>query len=250
MALFCLYGICLLVGVLVGGTGMGGILIPPALMLLGGLAPHTAMATTLASFAPMNLLGCVLYTRMGHMDRRLALPLVAGGALSAGPAALFNTHLRADFLTALLALLVLFAGCNALRRPKTGAPSRRAAFWLHRPGVFVVGAVTGLAAGITGAGGPLLAIAWLITAGLPPLTAVALSMPYSVATALTGTASNWLNGNIDWPALWRVASLELFGFVIGAAIVRRMPVLWVRRCIAVTCIVLGCFLLLRSLLSL
>ena len=36
--------VCLLVGVLVGATGIGGILMPPALMLLGGVEAHQAMS--------------------------------------------------------------------------------------------------------------------------------------------------------------------------------------------------------------
>ena len=39
--------VCLLVGVLVGATGIGGILMLPALMLLGGVEAHQAMGTAL-----------------------------------------------------------------------------------------------------------------------------------------------------------------------------------------------------------
>ena len=49
--------VCLLVGVLVGATGIGGILMPPALMLLGGVEAHQAMGTSLASFLPLALVG-------------------------------------------------------------------------------------------------------------------------------------------------------------------------------------------------
>lgn len=38
-----------------GVTGVGGILIPPALILLSGLDAHTAMGTALASFLPLAL---------------------------------------------------------------------------------------------------------------------------------------------------------------------------------------------------
>ena len=42
--------VCLLGGFLVGLAGVGGILVPPVLILMSGLEPHTAMGTALASF--------------------------------------------------------------------------------------------------------------------------------------------------------------------------------------------------------
>ena len=245
-ALFLLYGICLVVGFLVGGTGMGGILIPPSLVLLSGLETHAAMATTLASFVPMNVVGCYLFARMGHLEWRPAVPLTVGGALSAGPCALCNVHFNATFLSILLSLLVLFAGFCAFRPPRA---VNGHAFWRSFSGLFLIGAATGIVAGLTGAGGPLLAIAWMVTAGVHPLLAVGLSMPYSLSSALSATACNMLNGNIDLPFLWRVSLIELTGFIAGATLVHRMPLLWIRRCMAATCTSLGFFLLAKSLLS-
>ena len=150
-------------------------------------------------------------------------------------------------LPVLLALLVLFAAFCAFRPPR--ARQRRPSLWLRPGGLAAIGAATGVVAGVTGAGGPLLAIAWMVAAGMEPLAAVGLSMPYSLATAFTATTANWLNGNVDWPMLWRVGGLELAGFVTGVAAVSRMPVIWVRRCMAVTCGALGLFLLGRSVLA-
>ncbi|MBR3663073.1 MAG: sulfite exporter TauE/SafE family protein [Desulfovibrio sp.] len=245
MALLALYCICLVVGLLVGGTGMGGILIPPALVLLSGLKTHAAMATTIASFIPMNVLGCYLFHRLGHIRWRNAIPFTLGGALAAGPAALFNVYFNASFLNCLLALLVLFAAFSSFKPPRhnTSKQSR----WLSPRGLFVIGMVTGTMAGITGAGGPLLAIAWMVPCGMPPLAAIGLTMPYSLATALTATFSNWLNANVDGPMLLKAGSLELAGFICGVLAVSHMPVLWIRRLMAVTCAVLGLFLLVRSL---
>ncbi len=43
MLLAVLYAFCLAVGFLTGATGVGGVLVPPALVLLSGLETHTAM---------------------------------------------------------------------------------------------------------------------------------------------------------------------------------------------------------------
>ena len=77
LAVLCVTG--LVVGLLVGLTGVGGILIPPALILLSGLEPHEAMGTALASFLPIALVGTFMYRRLGHVDWSQAVPYMLGG---------------------------------------------------------------------------------------------------------------------------------------------------------------------------
>ena len=247
LSIFLLYLICLIVGILVGSTGMGGILIPPSLVLLSGLETHVAMGTTLASFMPMDLVGCVTFRRMNHLPWDKAWPITLGGALSAGPFALINTNLSGNFLTFLLALLILFAGYRTFKPVKVKDESQES-FWLTTWGLFWIGAITGTVAGLTGAGGPLLAIAWMVTYGLHPLTAIGLSMPYSVSTAITATICNHLNGNIDFICFAKVSLVELIGFGIGVLTVSKMPVAIIKRIMGITCVGLGLFLVFKSLI--
>ena len=247
-SLTALYLICLLVGLLVGGTGMGGILIPPALVLLSGLETHVAMGTTLASFVPMNLVGCYLFRRMNHLDWHAAWPLILGGALSSGPCALMNAQISANFLTILLALLILFAGYST-HKPVTPNKSGQRAFWLSFWGIFWIGFFTGTVAGLTGAGGPLLAIAWMVSCGMHPLSAIGLSMPYSLATAFSASVGNVLNGNLDFKCLGIVATIELVGFFLGIYLVAKMPGILIKRLMALTCTLLGSFLLFKGFLG-
>ena len=245
MCLFLLYGLSLIVGILVGGTGVGGILLPPALIFFSDIGTHAAMGTALASWLPMNSLGCWVYHRSGHLIWRKAIPLATGGAVTPGLAAFCNTGLSPDFLNLLLALLILFAAFCTFRPLQPG--NRQNSFWLSPAGLFLLGSIVGIVGGVTGSGGPLLAIAWMVTVGMPPLTAVGISMPYSVLTAISGTVGNWLNGNIDIPLACGIGLLETAGFIAGAALVRHMPMLWVRRCIGSVSMFLGIFLLLRSI---
>ena len=155
-------------------------------------------------------------------------------------------NLAAGFIL-LLALLVIFAGFCAFRPPRVGAGGNL--FWQGRNGVFLIGAVTGLLAGLTGAGGPVLSIPWMVVAGFPPVAAVALSMPYQAATALSGTVGNWSGGHVDFSLLPMLCLLEVAGFFGGVAVVRRIPAWLLRRIIGVLCSALGVFLLVRQLMS-
>ena len=49
--------VCLVVGAIVGCSGVGGILVPPALVLWSGYETHMAMGTTLASFMAVAVAG-------------------------------------------------------------------------------------------------------------------------------------------------------------------------------------------------
>ena len=247
LSTFFLYLICLIVGILVGGTGMGGILIPPSLVLLSGLETHAAMGTTLASFVPMDAVGCYLFWRMNHLDWRKAWPITLGGALSAGPFALMNANLGANFLTFILALLILFAGYNTFKPAKVRDDSGES-FWLSNWGLFIIGFCTGTIAGLTGAGGPLLAIVWLVTFGMHPLSAIGLSMPYSISTALTATICNHINGNINYIFFLKVGFVELAGFFIGVLTVSKMPVPIIKKIMGITCSGLGLFLIVKCLM--
>lgn len=247
MILAVLYVICLIVGFLGGVAGVGGILLPPALILLSGLDTHTAMGTALASFLPLSLLGAWLHHRLGHLNLGVAAPYVLGGLATAGPGALLNARVPGGPLVLLLALLVIFAGFCAFRPPRAGAGGSR--FWQSRGGVFLIGALTGLLAGLTGAGGPVLSIPWMVVAGFPPLSAVALSMPYQAATALSGTVGNWSGGHVDFGLLPVICLLEMAGFFGGVAAARRIPAWLLRRVIGGICCGLGVFLLVRELMS-
>ena len=99
---------------------------------------------------------------------------------------------------------------------------------------------------MTGAGGPVLSIPWMIVVGVSPMTAVGISMPYQVVTALFGTLGNMRAGHVDFSLLPLLCSLELLGFVGGLALARRTPTGMLRQIIGVLCCGLGLFLLLRQ----
>ena len=245
MMIVVLYAICLLVGFLVGITGVGGILIPPALILFSGQEAHMAMGTALASFLPVGLVGTIMYRRMGHVDWHMALPYMLG-SLAAWPGALLNAWLPAGPLVALLACIIIFAGLCALRPPRPGSGS---VFWQSRRGFFCIGAVTGLMAGLTGAGGPVLSIPWMILAGVSPITAVGLAMPYQVTTALFGTIGNMSDGHVDFGILPYICGMALVGLFVGGAVAKRIPTALLRKLIGCLCCGLGIFLLLRLICS-
>jgi uncharacterized membrane protein YfcA len=75
----------LLVGVVIGMVGIGGVILPPALILIGGVEPHQATAISLISFTLTGVVSVVLHLRAGAipgvLTRGLAVGLLPGAFL-------------------------------------------------------------------------------------------------------------------------------------------------------------------------
>ena len=213
--------VCLLVGFLVGLAGVGGILVPPVLILMSGLEPHTAMGTALASFIGTGFVGTWLYHKNGHYR-----------FIDAGP------------LVMILAVIIVFAGACTLRPPKPGR--KGSPFWLGWKGRAVIGGATGFMAGLTGAGGPVASIPWMVLVGYSPIHAVALSMPYQIATSFSGSVGNMMGGHVDWMLLPALCAVQVVGLLGGIAMAQRVSAPFLRKVIGALCIGLGAFLFLRQ----
>ena len=180
-----------IVGFLVGCTGMGGIILIPALVYLSGLSSHVAMGTTLFTFIFTTSLCSWLYIRLGHVDWKATIPICIGGFLFTYVGADVKAFTAAPYLNLILALLILLAGALVFcpvrgRRFSFMEEGRRSRFWV----LFAVGSGVGFVAGLTGAGGPVLSVPIMIALGFPPLIAIGAGQVYSVPVALSGSAAN------------------------------------------------------------
>ena len=174
--------VCFLVGFLGAVTGVGGVLIPVVLMFAGGQETHVAMGTALASFFPLSLFSAFIYARMGWYTPGKALIFLLGGIVGGIVGGRLNAYVPGPPLVCLLACIIIFAGGAALRPRRQG---RGSAFWLSSRGLFSMGVVTGLTAGLTGAGGPVLSIPWMVAVGYTPFYAVGSSMFMQLGTILS-----------------------------------------------------------------
>src|SRR5215813_8289145 len=96
--LVILFGFC--VGVLVGTTGVGGgSLMPPALILVVGAVPKTAIGTDLAYAAVTKTVGGWRHWRSGTVDMTIALWL-AVGSIPGALGGVYVLHLLEDALGA------------------------------------------------------------------------------------------------------------------------------------------------------
>jgi uncharacterized protein len=181
------------VGCLIGGTGVGGVLLPPALIYLGGLDAHAAAATSMASYLVLGAAGTLAYLRRGSVRVETALPAAVGAVPGALAGTWLNTMLPAGVLHRLLALLIL-ANVPLLLLRRSGSESSGAA--IPRGWLLAIGVLVGCGSSLSGTSGPVLLIPVLTLLRAPPLAAVSASQVIQVPIASAGTLGYAIHGNV------------------------------------------------------
>jgi uncharacterized protein len=247
MSVLLLALVALLVGTLIGCVGVGGILLIPALAAFGNLSTHMSMSTALFSFIFTGLIGTWLYQRKGSIDWRVTIPVCLGAVFFGYLGAMVNSYTNAVHLNTVLAFIIIFAGVYTYR-PYTGkgllpfdnGSGRR------KLALLAIGATVGFGSGLTGVGGPVLSVPMMVILGFSPLTAIATSQVIQIVAAVSGTIGNLQYGGIDFFTGAWVTGVELVGVVIGAHIAHCSGARRLRTLVAVVCMVVGGFLLFRS----
>ena len=236
------------VGVSIGAVGIGGILLIPALAVFGGLEVHRAMATALFTFFFTGVAGALLFHRRGSIDWRLTVPLSLGALACGFLGAWVNARMGAPALSLILAALIVFAGIYTLAAhggdrvaPLAGRPRAQRAL------LAAIGAFVGFGSGLTGVGGPAIAVPVMVMLGFAPLATIGASLVLQVVASLSGTATNLAYGTIDYRIALPVAVAQLVGAPLGVRIVHAVDANRLRRFIAWLCIAVGAWLAIRVL---
>lgn len=242
--------VSLTVGISTGAVGVGGILLIPALAVLGGLGVHEAMATALFTFIFTGVAGALLFQRRGSIRWNITMPVAIGSVLFGFVGAWANSRLDTVSLTLILAGIIVFAGVytmrkhHATRRPMFDSNPKQQRALLTGIGTFV-----GFGSGLTGVGGPAVAVPVMVMFGFAPLATIGASQVIQIVASLSGTAGNLRFGNIDYGLAVPVTIAQLVGVPLGVKIVHAVNPMTLRRFIAGLCIVVGTWLAIRVLVS-
>ena len=244
MATALLAAVAVVVGFFIGSVGVGGVLLIPALVLLGGLEIHRAAATALFTFVFTGVLGTWLFYRRGSIDWRMAAPVCVGSVLFSYLGALVNSMLPPRPLALIIAAIIVFAGVYVLSPAKSHGPARTGKEkWL----LGGVGALAGFGSGLSGAGGALFSVPMMMALGFVPLAAIGTSQVLQMVVALSGTAGNLQFGGVDFATAAWVSALSMLGVVLGARAAHAVSALALRRLAGGLCVVSAALLLGRTL---
>lgn len=248
MTIAWLLAISLVVGMLIGAVGIGGILLIPALNILGGLTIQEAMATALATFIFTGVIGTFSFQRRGSIDWNITVPLCLGAAIFGFFGAWANAKINAQALSLILSSIIVFAGVYTFYTKN----KKKSVIFQNRPRfqqalLIGVGAAVGFGSGLTGVGGPALSVPMMILLGFPPLSTIGASQVIQILAAISGTAGNLQYGSFDYKLLVICTLFEVIGVVAGVRIVHAMNAQVLRGSVGVLCILVGTGLMMRAL---
>ena len=236
----------IIVGIAIGATGIGGVLLVPLLAYVLGLPVPAAIAMALWSYLWSGLVAVWLYARHGSVPWRPALWLCLAAAPAAYLGALAVAVVPSPLLEALIAAILVAAGFNALRQPRIGTSAARP---LGTPALAALGGVTGFAAALTGAGGALILVPLLVALGEPVLLSIGLGQVIQLPIAAVATLANLRQGRIDLLLGSVLAAALSLGIALGVPLAHRLPQAALRRLLALTMLAAGAAIGVRLLLS-
>ena len=243
-----LAAVAVVVGFFIGAVGIGGVLLIPALSVLGGLSIHEAAATALFTFLFTGILGTGLFLRRGSVSWRITIPVCAGALLFAYVGAWANSRIGSVALATFIAVVIVAAGAYILLAPQSARHRLRdGAGRGERAELALVGVVSGFGSGLSGAGGPLFSVPIMVMLGFVPLAAIGTSQVLQIIAALSGTIGNLQFGRINFGVAWWVTLAELAGVVLGVRLAHSVSMRVLRAMAATLCIVVGLAMLARTL---
>lgn len=238
------------IGISLGLLGSGGsILTVPVLVYLVGQDEKTAIAGSLFIVGSIALAGSLQFLRARLVDWRnvfvFGLPGMAGTYLGAVIAAFVPGIVQ----LALFALVMLIASWTMLRPVRLTSESHepRENWKIASDGLFV-----GVLTGLVGVGGGFLIVpALVLLGGLAIHTAVATSLVIIALKSYSGfykylDVLGQQGLELDWPTLGVVTVLGILGSIAGAKIAKRMPQNRLRKGFGYFLIVMGLYILVRS----
>lgn len=236
------------VGVLVGASGVGGVLLISYLALFTELGIHRAAATSLLSLMFTGILGTWLYQRKGSIDWRLVVPVCASAFVASYLGTFVAALSSAATLSATVGAIIAAAGvAMLLPRIAHGPASPPPTGPRGRFTLLAVGVLSGFGSGVSGAGGPVFAVPLMTSLRYATLAAVATSQVLQMVSAFSGSINNVRQGLIDWKVAALVTGFQLLGVVAGARLAHAMPDLWLKRLAGLLCVLAGAMLVLKAL---
>jgi uncharacterized membrane protein YfcA len=246
----------LLVGILVGLTGVGGgSLMTPLLVLVFGVNPQTAVGTDLLYAATTKLVGSGVHGWRETVDwtivRRLASGSIPAACLTlvvlwrAGHLGKSTQHV---IMMVLGAMLIVTAVAVAFQR-KLGKFARgRAPLEPPQRAILptvLLGATVGIAISVSSVGAGAIGVTALlmIYPNIPLGRIVGSDIAHAVPLALVGGLGHWVIGDVNGVLLVNLLLGSIPGVVIGSLFSSRAPDRWLRPALAAVLVISGVKLL-------
>jgi uncharacterized membrane protein YfcA len=233
----------LIVGTLIGLTGLGGGVLLLPLLIFGLRVPPIIAVGSDALFNFLTKIpSSAVHLSKGTVRRKVVLALAAGSMPGSFLGVRFLQHLRVlhgdgvnDFIKAAVGiLLIIVSTLLLLQRRIEEQVANRPPTAKSFVGMMVIGLVAGFLVGMTSVGsGSIIMMLLLLFYSYPPKVMVGTDIAHAVV--LTGVTSllHFRLGNVDLSLVGYLLIGSIPGGLIGSYLSTRVPVLWLRRILCV-----------------
>jgi uncharacterized membrane protein YfcA len=242
----------LLVGFLVGLTGVGGgSLMTPLLVLVFGIHPSTAVGTDLLYAAATKTVGTAVHGSKGKVQWGIVGRLAIGSVPAASLTLWFLAHhqhpagrVEALITTTLGWALIATAVSVLFRATLVRFFSRRAG--ALRPGqttalTILLGVTLGVLVSLTsvGAGALGMTVLLVLYSKTDIVKLVASDIAHAVPLTLLAGLGHWMMGSVNWALLVSLLTGSIPGIIIGSLLASRTPDKVLRPVLASTLALVG-----------
>lgn len=245
-------GAGLLIGFLIGLTGMGGgALMTPFLLIVMKLDPVAAIGTDLAFAAITKIAGGTQHYRHGNVSLKQVAWMALGSLPASFASAQLVLHLDPrivpTILTPFLGGVLILVGLIIMAQVLNWLQPRIATetFWPHPLAMAVVGAVGGFLVGMTSIGGGTVIMASLIIFFTIPLNyLVGLDVLHGALLSTIASLSYMVAGRTQWALVFWLLLGSIPGVWLGVHSIQRINRRVIRTVLALLIIGAGINLLL------
>lgn len=242
----------LLVGFLVGMTGVGGgALMTPLLVIVFGIPATTAIGTDLLYACITKSVGTAVHGFSGTVEWPIVLRLAVGSVPGTAVALIALAHFQKQFdntnstLTTILGVALVLTAFSIIFRKRILSRFAEIAGKLtyRRKTAYTIllGALLGVSVSLSsvGAGAIGITVLLILYPKLPVGKLVGSDIAHAVPLTLVAGIGHWLSGSIDGLLLLSLLCGSLPGIVIGSYISSRVPDRLLRPILAGTLAVVG-----------
>lgn len=208
----------LLAGGLIGATGIGGVLLVPALTQLEGMPLAEAVAASSMAFAFPAFAALWWLRSAPPVGAKRLWALVVGAATGALLGGLLVHQVDANWLLSALAVLSIGSGLKGLMPQPSHVVEHHGLAALPLVGI---GLMVGLGSGLTGTGGPVILIPLMMLCRQPFALTIAAVQAIQLPVALCATAAHAASGTRNLMLACTLGLILLVGSLVGQQLARR-----------------------------
>jgi uncharacterized protein len=248
--------LALIVGVVLGLLGGGGSLLAvPIFLYVFHVPPKSAIAMSLVVVGMSAFIGFLTHLRQRTCTVRLALTFGSLAMVGAFAGARVARFVPARVQLAMFVAFAVTAAAlmlrDSLRAPALAsrqASAEQAPHFSPLLGVLAVG--VGVLTALIGAGGGFLIVpALVLVADVPVRFAVGSSLLIIAMNATSAVVGYVGQVAFDWRLVGWFTTIAALGAVIGTRLMRRLPAARIKQAFAIMILVLGTFVVIRSLMQ-